>query len=58
MTEKNTFLFQKTPGHILVQTVELLHWTPIIFAKLKVWAQNRTGVVSKDQSRRNTVITE
>ena len=26
--------------------------------KVKVWAQNRIGVVSKDQSRRNTVITE
>ena len=43
MTEKNTFPFQKTPGHILVQTVELLHWTPIIFAKLRVW--HKVGLV-------------
>jgi hypothetical protein len=57
MTEKNIFLFQRIHGHIYVQTVELLHWTPIIFARLRVWAQSRTGVVSKDQSRRHTVIT-
>ena len=35
MTEKNIFLFQKIHGHIFVQTLELLPWTPIIFAKLR-----------------------
>jgi hypothetical protein len=29
----NRLRFKKTLGHILVQTVELLHWTPIIFVK-------------------------
>jgi len=58
MTEKNMLLFQKTHGHIFVQTVEQSHWTPITFARLRVWVESRTGVAWKDQSLRNTVITE
>ena len=58
MTEKKHFPVPKDTRAYICANFRAVALDTNNICKVEVWARRRTGVVSKDQSRRNTVITE